>query len=97
MHLPRCNNTLSFAGRAALILATFAQIPQISSESQAECEAIAIVARDTATAVEQFRTCAQQSRTEVHSRLQRRGVAQHPPFCPVGHRLSATLLAPLRC
>lgn len=96
MNLSLFKHLASLIGRAALVLATFAQIPQISTESQVECESIAILARDSVK-VETRGECARPTRVEIQARSHGRCTLAKLMLGHDGRRLSATLLAPLRC
>lgn len=96
MNLSLFKHLASFVGRAALVLATFAQVPLISTESQVECESIAILARDSVN-VETRGACARATRVGIQARSQGRCTLAKLMLGHDGRRLSATLLAPLRC
>jgi len=93
----RLHRLASLLSRVALVIATFAQVPKLLAESQAECESIAVVARDSATAVEHFRAVARYHGLKIQSCS--RGLYSPPAYelGLSGRRLSATLLAPMRC
>lgn len=96
MNLRRLQRLATLAGRIGIALTIFSFIPQISAETQAESEAIAVVLREGAPTAETRVAVASHDRIAERSSLPRNstGVSH---LGREGRWISATLLAPMRC
>ena len=97
MYLAISNRLISILGRVAIMLAMWSAIPQNSCEAFAEGEAVVLVQCEFAGAAERCEQRAVYGQLHLQSNVAGHRIGQCSLVGHDGRRISATLLAPLRC
>jgi len=97
MYFALASHAVSIAGRIGIILAIWSAIPQNGGEAFAEGEAIVVMHAECSHAVEPDRQRAVHCHLHLQQHRPGHRIGQSSLIGHAGRRISATLLAPLRC